>query len=591
MTVFDVIKANLPILQVIQDYSKLKKAGIYWKGPCPFHSETNASFTVSPHKEIFYCFGCHAGGDVISFIARAENCSQLDAAKFLIERYSIAVPENLLTASSPQEHEERDMYLRIYEAVAVWAHAQLAQNAAAQAYLVKRGISQKSCSLFMLGYFPGGLQAVNNFMKAMRTHNIMAKDLVEANILVEGKNIFYSPFEERIMFPIRDHMGRCCGFGGRTFKEHDERPKYYNSKESALFAKGSLLFGFNVAKKAIQEKGTTFLVEGYTDCVAMVQSGYPNTVATLGTACTIEHLKQIGRHAHTVHMLYDGDAAGRKAIVRLAELCWQTSLELKVITLPEAEDPASFLAKNGSLDPLIKDAQDIFFFLLAAMGSGFHSKPLNEKLTNIRKFISIIKSIDDQLKQDLLLNQAARVFDLPFQTLKHELNTGKPAHAQPAETAPQEEVPPLLEGYALEKKILSAIMNNSELLTEETTLYLTTYLPTPFTMIFTKLCAAKSSTDNVDFGQFFGTLSEEEKSVVSRLMLDEETKTTDETFRSLMQHMHRKYWRLFTVTIKKRLAEARAEGNQDVISHLVEEFAAVKKSTIDNQSEHGGSFQ
>jgi DNA primase len=589
MTVFDIIKANLPILQVIQDYSKLKKAGIYWKGPCPFHSETNASFTVSPHKEIFYCFGCHAGGDVISFIARAENCSQLDAAKFLIERYSIAVPENILTASSPQEHEERDMYLRIYEAVAVWAQEQLAHTALAKTYLINRGISQKSCSLFMLGYFPGGLQAVNTFMKAMRTHNIIAKDLVEANILIEGKNIFYSPFEERILFPIRDHMGRCCGFGGRTFKEHDERPKYYNSKESALFAKGSLLFGLNVAKKAIQEKGITFLVEGYTDCIAMVQNGYPNTVATLGTACTIEHLKQIGRHAHTIHMLYDGDAAGQKAIVRLAELCWQTSLELKVITLPETEDPASFLAKNTSLEPLINDAQDIFFFLLNAMGKDFHAKPLNEKLTNIRKFISIIKSIDDQLKQDLLLNQAARVFDLPFQTLKHEMSTGKSAHTQPIETTTHKEASLTLEGYTLEKKILSAIINNSALLTEDTKLYLTTYLPKPLTAVFSKLCSAKSSPGGVNFGQFFGTLSEEEKSMVSRLMLDEETQITDETFRSLMQHMHRKYWRLFTVTIKKRLAEARAEGNQEVISHLVEEFAAVKKSTIDNQSEHGGS--
>jgi DNA primase len=436
-------------------------------------------------------------------------------------------------------------------------------------------------------------------MKAMRTHAIMAKDLVEANILIEGKNIFYSPFEERIIFPIRDHMGRCCGFGGRTFKEHDDRPKYYNSKESPHFAKGSLIFGFDAAKKAIQEKGSAFLVEGYMDCIAMAQHGYSHTVATLGTACTTEHLKLMGRHAHTVNVLYDGDNAGRKAIVRLAELCWQTNLELKVITLPDQEDPASFLLKNGSLDPLIQEAKDIFFFLLEAMGKGFQQKPLGEKLSTIRKFIGLILSIDDHLKRDILLNQAARTFDVPFDTLKQELGTVKRPHGQEEVSDHEEAITNPTDGYALEKKILAAILTNTTLLTEETELYLKTYLPTPFMHVFTKLAQAKLSQaklyaaenplEPVDFVQFFGTLTEEEKNMVSNIMLKGEAESSEETFKTLMRQMHKKYWRFFTLTIKKRLTEARNENNSAESVRLVEEFAAVKKSMIDSQSDYGGS--
>ena len=170
-----------------------------------------------------------------------------------------------------------------------------------------------------------------------------------AGILSESKNALYSPFEDRIMFPITDNLGRFCGFGGRTFMPQDERPKYYNSKENNFFTKGSLIFGLNVAKRDIQHKEIVFVVEGYMDCIAMAQHGYTNTVATLGTACTLEHLKQLSRYASYVYVLYDGDAAGQSAILRLTELCWNVNMDLKVIRLPRQEDPASFLAKGKAL--------------------------------------------------------------------------------------------------------------------------------------------------------------------------------------------------------------------------------------------------
>ena len=303
MNLFSYIKSQLSILDVISHYAKLKKAGSYWKGPCPFHHEKTGSFTVSPHKEIFYCFGCHVGGDVISFIAKVEQCTQLEAAQHLLEQHQLKLPENLSSELSKTSPDEKKRYFFICQTVANWCHENLKKNISVQSYLKKRNFDKKVIVDFTLGYFPGGLASIQSFINHMHKKNILLQELFDANIIIKGQKINYSPYENRIIFPIKDHLGRFCGFGGRVFKENDERAKYYNSRENSFFNKGSLLFGFNKAKKYIQKEEKAFLVEGYTDCIAMVQHGYTNTVATLGTSCTKEHLKSIARHANYVYVL------------------------------------------------------------------------------------------------------------------------------------------------------------------------------------------------------------------------------------------------------------------------------------------------
>src|SRR5579871_5907950 len=342
MNIFSFIKERVAILDVVNEYVTLKRAGGYHKGTCPFHHEKTASFTVSPDKHIFYCFGCHLSGDVISFIARIENCSQKDAAQLLAEKYSLELPHNFSFEATEKETEHKNHYFLICKAVATWCHQQLLKNNVAQAYFQRREFTPEMFAYFDIGYFPSGNVAINDLLYAMKRQSILAQDLLDAAILAEGRTTFYSPFEDRLIFPIKDTLGRYCGFGGRTFKEHDTRPKYYNSRENDYFIKGSLLFNLDKAKKSIQESGKIFLVEGYTDCMAMTQHGIPNTVATLGTACTLEHLKQLARYAEHIFIVYDSDHAGKSAILRLAELSWQVNLEVKVITLPDGEDPASF---------------------------------------------------------------------------------------------------------------------------------------------------------------------------------------------------------------------------------------------------------
>ena len=283
MNLFSYLKSRIAILDVINQYTTIRKTGHYWKGCCPFHSEKTASFMVSPDKNIFYCFGCHAGGDVITFIARAENLSPLQAAQHLVERYSISLPENL---ESPAKNHDKDIvqkkqYWHLCDLVAQWCHSNLLKSSAGLQYFKQRGISQSTMTNFCLGYFPQGVRAIKSLLEFVQPYNYLAQDLISASILAEGKAQLYSPFEERLMFPIKDHLSRYCGFGGRTFAVADERSKYYNSKENSYFLKGSLIFGFDLAKQSIQKQEAALLVEGYTDCIAMVQHGFTNTVAMI----------------------------------------------------------------------------------------------------------------------------------------------------------------------------------------------------------------------------------------------------------------------------------------------------------------------
>ncbi|HXW86213.1 MAG TPA: DNA primase, partial [Candidatus Bathyarchaeia archaeon] len=313
-TIFTYIKSHVSILDIAQEYISLKKGGLYWKSCCPFHDEKTASFTISPHKDMFYCFGCHAHGDGIAFVAKIENCSPFQAAQIVVARFGIQLPENMSLSSADAQEKEK-VYYEVCKQIAFWCNTQLKKSNDAKKYLQVRGCSDESIAQFLVGYFPTGARAIQTLFKDMQKHHLLPHDIMESHIVQESKTMLYSPFEDRIIFPIKDHVGRFCGFGGRVFREQDTRSKYYNSRENEHFNKGSLLFGLDGAKKAMQEKGTAFFVEGYTDCIAMAQAGYANTVATLGTACTIEHLKQIARYTHTLYIMYDSDKAGIQAVL------------------------------------------------------------------------------------------------------------------------------------------------------------------------------------------------------------------------------------------------------------------------------------
>lgn len=587
MNVFSFIKQHVTIFDVVREYTSLKRAGMYWKGSCPFHSEKTASFTVSPHKEIFYCFGCHSGGDVIAFMSKMEQCSQLEAAKLLAERYSLTLPDELLTSSKEaleerQEHKKR--YHLLCKLVATWCHEKLLSSQEALAYCAQRSISKESIKQFQIGFFPPLFKHQKELLLYIGQQQFLAQDLLDASIIMQGQGSLYSPFENRIIFPITDHLGHNCGFGGRIYQARDERPKYYNSKEHEFFLKGSILFGLDKAKKAIQADGRVFLVEGYTDCIAMVQHGYVNTVATLGTACTTDHLQQLSRYAQELIVLYDGDQAGNNAMLRLTELCWQVNLELKVIQLADKEDPASYLAQHGNLGDITQKAQDIFVFSLEQSGKKFLSENLQTKLQLVRSFTTTIAKLSDPLKVDLLLQRAAHTFDIPYQTLKTELATGQglkkyrtPEAKDDENTDPAEPLEKQKEISILEKKLFSVIINNRGLLQKEDAAYLVQYLDEQLRNLLQKILEHIERTGTFDFTLYFDSLTEQEQVFLSRLLIEFQEFDDVQNYEQLLLLFQKSHWKSFVHDTKIALSLAGQQQNTAEIQTILDNFQTLKK--------------
>lgn len=575
MNLFSHIKEQVNMLDVAREYVSLKRAGLYYKGRCPFHQEQDASFTVSPHKEIFYCFGCHATGDVIAFIAQIERCSQLEAARLLIEKYDIEIPQQLLTPETMNivSNDEKQRYYALCKLVASWCHEQLHQSQAARSYLDSRAINEQITQTFTIGYFPNGPKSIKNLTQYLQPHGFLLKDLLNAGIVNQGAT-YYSPFEDRIIFPITDHLGRHCGFGGRIFIPNDERAKYYNSRENNFFNKGALLFGLEQAKDAIQKNESVFLVEGYTDCIGMAQHGYLNTVATLGTACTSTHLQTISRYVDRVYVLYDGDNAGIQAVLRLTSLCWDVNIELWVINLPKGEDPASFLGGGNKMQGLVQQARDIFSFFIQSSSAQFHTQSLKKKLTIVQHMIRIVAHISDQLKRDLLLQEMAHVTHMPFETLRRAtrmFNSEKNTIA-PATIEPQEPVTQIAEH---EKKFFALLIKVPRLLNTPESDLLISHMPEP---IKSALHAAQKTPEHATSSALAGVSPVEQQILNSILMTHESMQENEQE--TIIHECIKQYWKIVSSELKERIIHAQKNNDLLTVTALLNQFQELKKNIV-----------
>ncbi|MFA5074493.1 MAG: DNA primase [Candidatus Babeliales bacterium] len=587
MSLFDFVKSNISILDVIGEYVKIKPAGSYWKGSCPFHSEKDASFTVSPDKQIFYCFGCHAGGDLISFVAKIENMSQIESLNFLVDKYSLQIPEHIKESISNKEainkRNQQKNFFKLCQTVANFANKQLLSDNYALEYLKKRNILKKEIEYFNIGYFAGGVRFINNFVKEISKNGVLVKDLLEIGILMEGKSVLYSPFEERIIFPIKDSMSRFCGFGGRIFKESDQRAKYYNSKESSFFSKGKLLFGLDLAKKEMQIKNYAFLVEGYFDCITMSKYGYNNVIATLGTACTQNHLDLLSRFINTLYVLYDGDSAGQNAILRLTQLCWNVNMELRIIKLPIKEDPDSFLNKNGNLDLLLKQSEDIFSFFVDTYAGKFLGSSLSDKMDLSQKIIQLIAGLSDCFKQEILLQRAAKIMQMPMQTLKKQIlevkNMGGVQSREfvVKQNTENEEIKNSksqeIKASLLEERIFSAIINNMD----KTDKFIIDNDLISYFMQDIQFLLDKVRKSEI-FKDLLNILEEPYKDWVIKCSLKFEPVESKDLFEQLLFLFYKENWKKIVQDMKLRILKTKQQGNTQELQRLLSVFSKFKKN-------------
>lgn len=340
------VRSASDIVEVISNYVSLKKRGQNYWGCCPFHGEKTPSFAVNPAKNMFYCFGCHEGGDIFKFIMKIENCGFVDALKLLAGKYGIPVPEKQKTAAEIKSEQKKARIYDTNELAARFFKACLLRTEhgkPALAYLAGRGITQEIIKRFGIGF------ALNNFgalVSSLGRHNCPPELLYEAGLVALGERNYYDKFRNRVMIPIRNPRGQIVGFGGRVLD--DSTPKYLNTSETEWFNKRRILFGLDVAWKAIRNKKQVIVVEGYMDAISLHAAGIDNVVASMGTAFAEEQAKLLKRAAEEVVFCYDSDNAGRRASVRAVSIARNAGIKtVRVAGVPDGKDPDEFVRHRG----------------------------------------------------------------------------------------------------------------------------------------------------------------------------------------------------------------------------------------------------
>ncbi|HYJ87801.1 MAG TPA: DNA primase [Pyrinomonadaceae bacterium] len=345
-TFIDDLKRQADIVRVIQDYVQLKKKGANWMACCPFHKEKTPSFSVSPAKEIFYCFGCHKGGSVFNFVMEMERVSFPEAIKLVAEKSGVPLPKLVDDSRFEARRQESDQVIELNKWALEWWEQQLEsslEGRIARDYLTGREISDETCKTFRLGYAPDSWDALSIYLRQKGA----TQEQIEKSGLVVKKDEggSYDRFRGRLIFPVMDIQGRPIAFGGRTLKGEDA--KYINSPETATYVKGRNLFGLNLTRDEIRRSGFAILVEGFLDLIVPYQFGIRNVAASLGTALTSDQVRLLGRFAHKVVVNYDGDPAGVQAAKKAIEILLAEDIEVKVLVLPDNSDPDEFLRKFG----------------------------------------------------------------------------------------------------------------------------------------------------------------------------------------------------------------------------------------------------
>ena len=339
------VRSTANIVEVISGYVPLKKRGQNFWGCCPFHGEKTPSFAVNPAKNMFYCFGCHEGGDIFKFIMKIESCDFKEALKLLAARYGIPVPERQKTAVEIRREKQRE---RIYETNATACRFYQAcllktpYGKGALAYLNGRGINQEIINSFSIGY---ALDSFTSLLSNLGRHGYKGEELLAAGLVAKGRQQLYDKFRNRVMIPIKDPKGKIVGFGGRVLD--NSTPKYLNTAETEWFNKRRLLFAMDVAYKAIRTSRQAIVVEGYMDAISLHAAGVSNVVASMGTAFAAEQAKLLQRIADEVVFCYDSDSAGRKASVRAVSIARTAGLKVRIAGVPEGKDPDEYVRRYG----------------------------------------------------------------------------------------------------------------------------------------------------------------------------------------------------------------------------------------------------
>lgn len=419
--VLEEIKYRNQIEDVVSSYVTLKRSGANLTGLCPFHSEKTPSFTVYASSKSFFCFGCGAGGNVITFIMRIENLDYVSALEYLAKRANIPLPKD---SEREDSGVKRSRLYDMNRDAAKFFNAKLMENEAPLKYLADRGTPKALIRHFGLGYSPDIYGSLANHMKAL---GYGIKEL-EAGFLCGVSKKTDKPFDYfrgRIMFPIIDVTGNVIAFGGRVFqKEKDGAPKYLNSSDTPVFKKSRNLFALNFAKNHCAE--SLILCEGYMDVIALHGAGFQNSAATLGTSITPDHARMIGRYTKSVIIAYDSDAAGQKAADKAFRLLGEVGIETRILRLPDSKDPDEFLNKtpNGAIlfKNLLEKSATQFDYKMNIVTNKYNMDVTEDKIKGLHELIAVISEINSEIERDIYIKRCSEQYSVNSESIKNEVN-------------------------------------------------------------------------------------------------------------------------------------------------------------------------
>ncbi len=416
--IIDDIKFRNPIEDVISSYVTLRRAGSNMNGLCPFHSEKTPSFTVFPGTQSFYCFGCGAGGDAISFIMRVENLDYMSAVRLLAQRVGITLPEDVVNTGKKEISRQR--ILDMNKEAAKFFHNCLFDEKigrGAREYLMeKRQLSRAVINHFGLGYAPNSFYSLHDHLKKQ---GYTDEEMIVGFLCGKNDKGAYDYFRNRVIFPIIDTTGNIIAFGGRVLD--DSKPKYLNTSDTPAFKKSKNLFALNFAKNHCAE--SMILCEGYMDVIALHASGFENAVATLGTAITPDQARLFARYTKKVFISYDSDSAGQTAANKAFSLLQEVGVDVKILTLKDAKDPDEFIKKFGkdAFNDIINASKSKFEYETDAVFAKYNLMNVDEKVKASHEICEIIACYPSRVERELYCQKMSKVLDIPIDTLKADV--------------------------------------------------------------------------------------------------------------------------------------------------------------------------
>ncbi len=413
------------IVDVIQEFVPLKKRGVNYLGLCPFHNEKTPSFTVSPSKEIFKCFGCGKVGNSVNFIMEHEHLTYPEALKYLARKYHIEVVEKEMTPEEIEKQNERESLL----VLTGYASRQFSENlfqsdegmTVGLSYFKERGFRQNTLKKFEVGY---SFEKRDAFSRKALDDGYKQDFLIKTGLSIQHEDHIFDRFSGRVMFPIHSLSGQVLGFGGRVLKTDAKTAKYVNSPESEIYHKSRILYGIFQARKTITQFDKCYLVEGYTDVMSLHEAGIENVVASSGTSLTQEQVRLIKRFTPNITILYDGDAAGIKASIRGIDIVLEEGMNVKIVLLPDGEDPDSYSKKinNDEFNKYLKEKETDFIRFKTKLLLEEASNDPVKKANLIRDIVRSIAVIPETITRTVYIKECSSLLEITEPVLYHEVN-------------------------------------------------------------------------------------------------------------------------------------------------------------------------